>query len=88
MAPPPEVNVDLPSIFIFASPEPGVSFECALDPGALPPVWSECASAPDNRYEVSPVAGQHTLLVRAIDEAGNFDPTPVTLHVEGARARR
>ena len=41
-------------------------------------MWSECASAPDNRYEVSPEAGQHTLLVRAIDEAGNFDPTPVT----------
>ena len=71
------MNVDLPSIFIFASPEPGVSFECALDPAPLP-VWSECASPPDNRAELSPEAGHHTLLVRAIDPAGNFDRTPLT----------
>src|SRR5207237_854104 len=55
--------------FDFTSTEPDSTFECSTDGGA----WSPCASpwAPD------PLAdGTHTVDVRAVDLAGNADPTP------------
>ncbi|HET7505419.1 MAG TPA: OmpA family protein [Kofleriaceae bacterium] len=53
--------------FDFASSEPG-GFECALDGAA----FAACAPG-----AVGPLAlGSHALLVRAIDAAGNVDPTP------------
>ena len=74
--PPAEINADLPSIFTFSSNETGVTFECALDPLAVPD-WSECASAPENLAEfTSMLPGAHVLLVRAVDPALNVDATP------------
>jgi hypothetical protein len=56
--------------FEFSS-EPGARFECRLDAAPFAP----CPSA-------SPLAGirdgRHTFAVRAIDAAGNADPTPAT----------
>ena len=77
-APPAEISAEVPSVFRFASPEPGVSFECALDPVGGP-LWSGCASPPLNRAEFAGLEpGSHTLLVRAIDPALNADATPVS----------
>ncbi len=57
--------------FAFASGEPGSTFECSVDNGAYAP----CASG-------APLGalgdGPHTLTVRAVDAAGNRDPSPAT----------
>lgn len=54
--------------FVFTSTEPG-TFECSLDGAAFMP----CPAT----YATPALAdGPHTLLVRAIDAAGNADPTP------------
>ncbi|HYH58386.1 MAG TPA: S8 family serine peptidase [Thermoleophilaceae bacterium] len=51
------------------SAEPGARFECRLDGAA----WSGCGPA----LELTGVGhGRHTLRVRAIDAAGNVDPSP------------
>lgn len=53
--------------FDFDANEPVVRFECAVDGGA----FSNCFSG----YELPPVPdGPHTLVVRAVDLAGNVDP--------------
>ena len=75
-APAPETNGDLPSLFVFSSNELGVYFECALDPVGVP-VFTSCASPPENTAEFSPEPGVHTLHVRAVDPSLNADPTPV-----------
>jgi FG-GAP-like repeat len=55
--------------FALASDEPQAQFECALDGAGFLP----CAS----RYELGALGGgDHTLLVRARDPAGNVDGTP------------
>jgi hypothetical protein len=54
--------------FRFNSSEQPAAFECSLD-GAR---FRSCPS----RYEVALVSGHHRLRVRAIDAAGNVDPTP------------
>ena len=51
--------------FTFSSTEPSSTFECSLDGGA----FASC-----NVSHLSD--GSHTLLARAIDPAGNVDPTP------------
>jgi hypothetical protein len=55
--------------FTFVATEPGARFQCKLD--GLP--WRSCRSP--FRYSVK--LGKHRLLVRAVDAAGNVDPTPV-----------
>ena len=54
--------------FKFTSSEPGVHFQCQLDRKS----WRGCRSP--LRYWVK--VGKHTLKVRAVDAAGNVDPTP------------
>jgi large repetitive protein len=57
--------------FRFSSSEPGSSFDCALDGAAFAP-----CSTP-TRY-TGLLHGEHEFRVRAIDRAGNMDPTPAT----------
>jgi uncharacterized delta-60 repeat protein len=54
--------------FAFVSNKPGSGFECKLDGAA----WSSCFSPAT--YLVS--NGDHVFTVRAIDPAGNVDPSP------------
>ncbi|MCY1001153.1 DUF4215 domain-containing protein [Myxococcus sp. MISCRS1] len=54
------------SPFAYASNEEGVTFECSLDNGP----YVACQDTYDVRE------GEHVLRVRAIDSAGNVDPTP------------
>ena len=62
-----EIKYSTPT-FTFSSSEAGVTFECRVDSAA----WTVCGSP----WTVTLADGEHTLSVRAIDEAGNADPTP------------
>ena len=55
--------------FKFSATEPGSRFECKLDKQE----WKACASP---RTVKNLDEGKHRLRVRAIDPAGNVDPTP------------
>ncbi len=57
--------------FTFTSTESGSTFQCSLDSG----VYAACSS-PKSYSDLA--NGAHTLLVRAIDAAGNLDPTPAS----------
>ncbi len=56
--------------FTFTSDDPAATFQCSLDGGT----FTSCASP----YTVIVGNGTHTFSVRAIDQAGNIDPTPAT----------
>jgi hypothetical protein len=62
---------------VFASSEPGSHFECRLDAGRFVP----CSSPFEKRL----AAGLHRLEVRAVDAAGNVDPTPARESLRIAR---
>ena len=69
-----EVLLDALAPFVFSSNEIDAEFECALDGE---PQFSQCAAPPDNSADFGGLdAGQHTLLVRAIDPTGNVDASP------------
>ena len=55
-------------VFTYTSDESGSTFECKLDQKPFNPC------GPQRRLRVS--SGLHTFRVRAIDRAGNVDPTP------------
>ena len=57
--------------YTFSSNEAGSSFQCRLDNG----VWGPCASP---RILTDLLAGLHLFEVRAVDQAGNLDPTPAS----------
>ncbi|HEX7255365.1 MAG TPA: right-handed parallel beta-helix repeat-containing protein [Gaiellaceae bacterium] len=62
--------------FVFGSNEPVESFECSFGAGtppAAPTTWQGCGPA---LFLEGLDSGQHWLWVRAIDAAGNVDPTP------------
>jgi hypothetical protein len=61
--------VSTTAAFEFVASEPGARFECRLDGGA----WLTCTSP--RSYANVPI-GPHVFEVRAIDPAGNVDPTP------------
>ena len=54
----------------FTADEPGVTFKCKLDRGA----FKRCSAA----LRVKAKPGKPKLQVRAVDSAGNIDPTPAT----------
>lgn len=54
--------------FKFTSDEAGSKFECKFDTEG----WTSCASPEKERVD----EGKHKFKVRAIDQAGNVDPTP------------
>lgn len=62
-----EIKYSTPT-FTFSSNEAGVTFECQVDGGE----WKVCGSP----WTVTLADGDHSLAVRAIDEAGNADPSP------------
>jgi len=55
--------------FSFSSPDSTASFQCVLDSGG----WAACESP---RTYLGLLAGNHVFYVRAVDQAGNPDPTP------------
>jgi large repetitive protein len=55
--------------FEFSSPDPGATFECALDGAIFTPCTSPVSFSGLGE-------GDHTFRVRAVDEAGNKDPQP------------
>jgi hypothetical protein len=61
------------SAFVFKSPSGATVFQCSLDPEQLDtPTFEHCEAV----YKVVLEDGPHRLLVRAVDNAGNMDPTP------------
>jgi hypothetical protein len=72
---PSEPSANQRPTFSFSTGEPGARFECSLDGGP----FTECTS-PFTTGELAP--GKHTLTVRAIDSAGNADPTPSVFEFE------
>ena len=63
------INDDTPT-FTFGSDDPAATFECSLDSGDFAACPREFTTAPLTE-------GDHTLVVRAVDVAGNRDQTPV-----------
>ncbi|WP_224365052.1 Ig-like domain-containing protein [Hyalangium versicolor] len=63
---PPALVVGEEAEFEFSSNEAGVAYECSLDEGLFTP----CVPS----YSLAP--GPHVLRVRAVDSAGNADPSP------------
>jgi RTX calcium-binding nonapeptide repeat (4 copies) len=59
--------------FTFGSPIGGATFECQLDGGSFVPCTSPYAIRTKRLAK-----GRHTLAVRAVQPAGNADPTPST----------
>lgn len=70
---PPPTAIPTLGGFGFTSSEPGGRYECQEDGGDY---WYACWAPRELRYQS---AGTHTFAVRAVDAAGNVDPTPVTL---------
>jgi hypothetical protein len=66
---PPDPSNSSSAAFTFSASEPGSTFECDLDNGG----FAACTSP--QTYTNLP-DGPHTFQVRAIDAAGNVDPTP------------
>jgi hypothetical protein len=59
--------------FEFGGSEPGVTFACQLDDNG----WEPCTSPKKYR---GLKRGKHVFAVRAVDAAGNLDPTPADRH--------
>ena len=74
---PPDTTVGTPTVtgdsatFSFSSNESGAQFECRLDGGPF-----DSCDSPAHLNGLPD--GSHTLAVRAIDLAGNVDPTPAS----------
>ena len=71
-----EIPLGTAAAFRFSSSEPNSTFECSLDPDPVPQ-YTACGGPPDGTAEFTGLeAGQHTLLVRAVDPSLNADGTP------------
>ena len=71
---PPVRSADPDPRFAFAADEPGARFECRHDDAAGAGAWAACAS-PWTLHGLAD--GEHTVRVRAIDQAGNVEPVGV-----------
>jgi hypothetical protein len=60
--------------FKFGGSEPGVKFECRLDQGLTLGPWVACTSP--HRIRGLARRTNYVFAVRAVDAAGNPDPTP------------
>jgi hypothetical protein len=60
--------------FEFGGSEPGVTFECRLDQGVTLGPWVACTSP--HRIRGLARRTKYVFAVRAVDAAGNPDPTP------------
>ena len=69
-------------VFTFGSPAAGAAFECAVDDGPFKPCTSPLRI---KTHKLAP--GRHTLSVRAVQPAGNTDPTPSTLRFRVLKKR-
>ncbi len=69
----PPANTDDPTpTFSFTSDDPGSNFECRVDSEPFAP-----CTDPGGQHTTDPLApGAHTFQVRAVDSAGNVDPSP------------
>ncbi|PQP85535.1 S-layer homology domain-containing protein [Paenibacillus sp. AR247] len=68
---PPAASYGTSATFEFSSTKNNSGFECSLDGAA----FGNCAA---NETFSNLAEGNHTLLVRAVDAAGNVDPTPAS----------
>jgi hypothetical protein len=68
---PTKVKLGKSASFSFSSPDSGSHFECAVDKAA----FAACTSP---TQVTKPKKGKHTFSVRAVDAAGNVDPSPAT----------
>jgi hypothetical protein len=66
--------------FKFATDEAGATFECDLDGRG----WKKCQAT----FRFNTKVGKHRLLVRAVDTAGNIDPTPARYKYRRLQHRR
>jgi hypothetical protein len=60
-----------PVVFDYGSDDYSAEFECSLDGGPFAPCGFE-----EERIETPLADGPHTFKVRAVDQAGNVDPSP------------
>ena len=79
---PKKVTKGTKAFFTFAASVASATFECQVDTGAYKP----CAS-PFKVKTKKLKKGKHTLTVRAVQPAGNADPTPSTFKFK-VKARR
>ena len=63
--------------FAFSSPDSGASFECRRMDG-VSGAWSSWSPCSSPQVDTGMSEGEHTFEVRAIDTAGNVDPTPAS----------
>ena len=71
------------AFFAFGSPVAGAAFECQLDTGPFQPCTSEL-KVKTRRLRT----GKHTVQVRAVQPAGNIDPTPSSLTFKVTKVKR
>lgn len=71
---PPDLDNHANTDFSLASPDTSATFECSLDGASFVP----CGATPS----VGPLTGDgpHDFAARAVDPAGNRDPSPATFH--------
>ncbi len=68
---PPNPTLNTSATFTFTSNEAGATFQCSLDGAA----FTSCTSG---QTYTALALGSHTFQVRAVDPAGNVDPTPAS----------
>jgi hypothetical protein len=71
------------ALFTFGSPVSGAAFECQLDAGPFLPCTSPY-SVKTRKLK----RGRHTLTVRAVQPAGNADPTPSSLRFKVVKKKK